>query len=288
MTLEGIRRHRIPRGGSVATTLLRTAVWAAVAFNLFLLAWVVLTSFKTTREVFDHPWAFPHHLSFGNFGTAWNVGGFGPAAVHSVLVSFATAFASVFIAAPAAYAISRPGSRAGRTLSLFFALGIGVPVQVIVLPIFLMLARANLTDSLTGLTLAYVGMAMPFTVFLLTAFFSSLPTELEEAAALDGAGPLRTYWQIMLPVARPGLVTAFILQLIGAWNETMLALVALVDPGKQTLPLALVGFIQQQQHNGTNWGGMFAGICVVVLPMVALFALVGRRITEGLTVGMGK
>ncbi|HEY3004898.1 MAG TPA: carbohydrate ABC transporter permease, partial [Kribbellaceae bacterium] len=210
------------------------------------------------------------------------------AAVNSTLTALVASAVAVVLAAPAAYALSRGGSRAGRPLTLLFALGIGVPTQVILLPIFLMLSRLDLIDSLVGLSLAYVGTAMPFTVFLLTGFFRSLPAELEEAAALDGAGAWRTFLQIVLPVARSGVVTAFVLQLIGNWNETMLAIVLVQEPGKQTLPVALLGFVQQQEFTGTNWGGMFAGACVVVLPMVALFCWLGRRITEGLTVGVGK
>ncbi|MFF1951736.1 carbohydrate ABC transporter permease [Kitasatospora herbaricolor] len=264
------------------------AVWAVVAANIALLIWVILTSLKDTREVFEHPWRLPTSPTLENFRNAWEVGNFGTATLNSVLVTLVSAALGVAIAAPAAYALSRPGSRAGRPLTLFFALGIGVPTQVIVLPVFLMLNQIGLTDSLPGLTLAYVGTSMPFAVFLLTAFFRSLPGELEEAAALDGAGTWTTFVRIMLPLARSGLVTAFVLQAIFTWNETMLALVLLQSTDKQTLPLALLGFVQQQQFTGTNWGGIFAGVCIVVLPMLALFSWLGRRITEGLTVGAGK
>ncbi|MFF1873211.1 carbohydrate ABC transporter permease [Kitasatospora herbaricolor] len=283
--------HRSPtrtRRSSRALAPLRVAVWAVVAANIALLIWVILTSLKDTREVFEHPWRLPTSPTLENFRNAWEVGNFGTATLNSVLVTLVSAALGVAIAAPAAYALSRPGSRAGRPLTLFFALGIGVPTQVIVLPVFLMLNQIGLTDSLPGLTLAYVGTSMPFAVFLLTAFFRSLPGELEEAAALDGAGTWTTFVRIMLPLARSGLVTAFVLQAIFTWNETMLALVLLQSTDKQTLPLALLGFVQQQQFTGTNWGGIFAGVCIVVLPMLALFSWLGRRITEGLTVGAGK
>ncbi|MGW2153840.1 carbohydrate ABC transporter permease [Nonomuraea sp. NPDC001699] len=266
----------------------RMAVWAVVAADVALLAWVLITSLKSTREVFDHPWRLPMPPTPDNYLTALEVGNFGRAAVNSAVVDVLSSLLAVAVAAPAAYALTRTTTRAGRPLTLLFALGTGVPTQVILLPIFLMLSSLELTSTLTGLTLAYVGTAMPFTVFLLTGFFRSLPGELEEAAALDGAGVWRTFLRIVVPVARPGLVTVFVLQLIVSWNETMLALVLMQDDEKETLPVALIGFAQQQQYTGTNWGGMFAGVCVVVLPMVVLFAWVGRRVTEGMTLGMGK
>ncbi|MFI6481783.1 carbohydrate ABC transporter permease [Nonomuraea sp. NPDC050663] len=267
---------------------MRAAVWTIVAANVALLAWVVITSLKTTRDVFDHPWRLPIPPTLDNYLTALEVGNFGRAAVNSVIVGLVSSVLAVVIAAPAAYALSRTMNRAGRPLTLLFALGTGVPTQVILLPIFLMLSSLELTSTLTGLTLAYIGTAMPFTVFLLTGFFRSLPGELEEAAALDGAGAWTTFLRVVLPVARPGLVTVFVLQLIVSWNETMLALVLMQETEMETLPVALIGFAQQQQYTGTNWGGMFAGICVVVLPMIALFAWVGRRVTDGMTLGMGK
>lgn len=267
---------------------LRAFTWIVVAANLAVLAWVLITSLKPTREVFEHPWRLPLPPTTENYVTAWQVADFAQATWNSVVVSLVSSALAVVIAAPAAYMLSRGNTRAARPITLFFALGIGVPTQVLLIPIFLLLADLELTNSLLGLNLTYLGLSMPFTVFLLTGFFRSLPGELEEAGAIDGAGTWRTFWQIMLPVARSGLVTAFVLQLIGNWNETLLALVIMQDTDKMTLPVALIGFIQQQQYTGTNWGGIFAGVCIVVVPMVVLFAWLGRRITEGLTVGVGK
>ncbi len=136
--------------------------------------------------------------------------------------------------------------------------------------------------------LVYIGVSMPFTVFLLTAFFRSLPLEMEEAAALDGTTAFGTFWRITLPLAKGGILTAFVLQVISHWNETLLALTLLQSTEKYTLPVALISFIQQQTYSGADWGGLFAGLCIVVLPMLAIYLWLGRRLTEGLTLGMGK
>ena len=154
--------------------------------------------------------------------------------------------------------------------------------------LFVMLAAVNLTDSLVGLILVSIGFGMPFTVFLLTGFFRSLPSELEEAAALDGASPMATFWRVMVPVARGGLVTALVLQIISNWNETLIALALLQNTNKYTLPLALIAFVQEQTYSGANWGGLFAGLCIVIIPMLVVYLWLGRRLSEGLTLGVGK
>ncbi|MPV38151.1 ABC transporter permease subunit [Georgenia subflava] len=265
-----------------------TLIWGLVGFNVLLLLWVVLQSLRGTREIFDNPWGLPTSLRFENFVDAWTASNFGTAALNSLNVTIVSSVLTVAIAAPAAYYLSRQESRLTNVLTMYFILGLGVPVQVILLPLFVMMSRLYLTDSLIGLNLVYIGTSMPFTVFLLTAFFRSLPSELEEAAALDGTSPFQTFWRIMLPLAKGGLLTAFVLQVISHWNETLLALTLLQSTDKFTLPVALISFVQQQTYSGADWGGLFAGLCIVILPMVVVFVWLGRRLTEGLTLGMGK
>jgi len=151
-----------------------------------------------------------------------------------------------------------------------------------------MLAKVDLINCLIGLMLVSIGVGMPFTVFLLTGFFRSLPSELEEAAALDGASPVATFVRVMLPVARGGLITALVLQIISNWNETLIALTLLQSTDKYTLPLALISFVQQQTYSGADWGGLFAGLTIVILPMLIVYVLLGRKLSEGLTLGVGK
>lgn len=275
-------RRRGPRALGVAFT------WLFVAFNVGVLAWLVLASLKTTNEIFDAPLGFPDSLKLSNYEQAWTVSNFSAAARNTVALVALAAVTIVTISAPAAYVLSRIPSRMSGRLTLLFALGIGVPPQVIVLPLFVLVQRMNLVDSLTGLFLLYVVFSLPFTVFLLTGFFRSLPGELEEAAALDGCSPGHTFWRIMLPLARPGLITALILNAIFLWSETFLALIFIQSTENQTLSLALLGLMQTLQYQGANWGALFAGVCIVVLPMLALYVWLGRRITEGMTLGAGK
>jgi N-acetylglucosamine transport system permease protein len=163
----------------------------------------------------------------------------------------------------------------------------GIPLQAVLVPLFLMTNWLGLADSLFGLGIVYVAISLPFTVFLLTGFFRSLPTEIEEAAALDGASGVRTFVGVMLPLAQPGIITAFTLNVVLLWNETLLVLVLITDNTQYTLPRALLGLYGTMQYTG-NWGGLFAGSIIVATPVLVIFALLSRRIIEGMTLGASK
>ncbi|TYC20830.1 carbohydrate ABC transporter permease [Micromonospora sp. MP36] len=284
-------RRRGPASLSGTGPLRRVGVglmWLIVLANVAGLGWMALQAFRDTRSILATPWGLPKGFSVENFVEAWTVSDFATATWNSTWVTLVSSVLTVAVAAPAAYWLSRQESRLSRGLTLFFVLGLGVPVQVILIPLFVMLNSVRLIDSLVGLNLVYIGLSMPFTVFLLTGFFRSLPAELEEAAALDGASPAGVFWRVMLPMAKGGMLTAFVLQLIGHWNETLLAVTLLHSTENYTLPVALISFVQQQTYSGADWGGLFAGLCIIVLPMLAVYVWLGRRLTEGLTLGMGK
>ncbi|GAA1354074.1 carbohydrate ABC transporter permease [Streptomyces beijiangensis] len=286
--IRGLRRHRTQRTGPFQRFLGAPLVWLFVAFNVAVLAWLLLSSTKTTRDLIATPWSLPHAIQWDNFARAWSAGNFGPAALNSAVLVAGTAAATIAVAAPAGYALSRLGARSAEGMTSLFAIGLGIPAQAIFLPLYAVMNSLGLVDSLWGLGLLYTATSMPFAVFFLTGFFRSLPAELEEAAALDGATPWYTFWRIMLPLARSGLVTLLLLNVIGHWGETFFALVFIQSQSLQTLPLAMLGFLQQMQYSGADWGGMFAGIAIVVLPIVVLYIWLGRRIIEGMTLGSGK
>lgn len=281
-------RAAIGRDRSVFRAIGLVLLWLFVALNIGWMVWMVIQAFRDTRSILSDPWGLPASLDMSNFVTAWTVGDFATATLNSVVTTTVSSVITVAIAAPAAYYLSRVDNRLTQSLTMYFVLGLGIPAQVILIPLFVMLNEVYLTDSLIGLNLVYVGVSMPFTVFLLTAFFRSLPLEMEEAAALDGTTAFGTFWRITLPLAKGGIVTAFVLQVIAHWNETLLALTLLQSTEKYTLPVALISFIQQQTYSGADWGGLFAGLCIVVIPMLVIYLWLGRRLTEGLTLGMGK
>lgn len=263
-------------------------VWLIVAFNVAIFVFILMSSFKTTTEIFGAPWAFPVDLHLENWSRAWTSSGFGRATLNTLLLVVAGALSVVVISAPAAYILSRINSRPAGFVTVFFALGLGIPAQVTVIPLFVMMAEAGFANSLFGLYVLYTATHLPFTVFLFTGFFRSLPRDLEEAAGIDGASPSRTFWQIMLPLARSGIITVLTLNAIGMWNETFLALVFLQSDEKFPLSLALLNFLASMQYSGADYGALFAGVCVLLLPMLALYMWLWRRIIEGMTLGAGK
>ncbi|RJL30093.1 carbohydrate ABC transporter permease [Bailinhaonella thermotolerans] len=263
-------------------------VWLIVAADIALLIWIFLTSLRDTKDIFARPFALPTSAELGNYANAWGEGGFGAAALSSVLLAVVSSIAAVAISAPAAYMLARRRTRTSNSITMLFAMGLGVPGQVLLVPLFVAMASVGLVDTYTGLNLIYIGLALPFTVYLLTGFFAGVPLVLEEAAAIDGASGVRAFVRVILPVARGGLITAFLLHFIGSWNETLFAIAFMQSDDKVTLPVALVNFVKMQQFNGLDWGTMFAGMCIILAPMVALFAWMGSRIIQGMTVGIGK
>jgi N-acetylglucosamine transport system permease protein len=276
---------------NVASTLalvLRTAfvgVW--VLFTVWILLWLVLSSLKGSRQIFAGMWGLPTEVHLENYESAWLSTDLATAMRNSIVVDAISTAAILALAAPAAYALSRVDFRGAGTVLNFFVVGIGIPLQVLLIPLYVMMARLGLVNSLVGLSIEYIAVSLPFTVFLLTGFFRTLPSELEEAAMLDGASPLATFVRIMLPLAAPGLITAAIINVVGIWNEFFLALVLLNENSKYTLPVAIVNMYGSLKFTG-NWGGLLAGIVIVILPITTVYVLLSNRIIRGLTFGSGR
>lgn len=288
------RRPR-PAPGSRRLSPLRllgsAIVWLFTAGNLLVLYWLITASFKTPVEIFTKPFALPYqwfHVGkpFRNFVYAWNNAGFGDAVLSTVVLVGLATVATVAISAPCAYALTRLGVRGSGVLTNGVAIGMGVPFQTVIIPLFVAFSEIRL-DNQYGLFVLYVALSIPFTVFLLTGFFRSLPDEIEEAAALDGASPVRVFVSVVLPLARGGVITALTLNAIGLWNETLLAIVFLKDQAHFTLSRALFTFYGAASYQ-SEYGGLIAGVAIVVLPMLLLYVVLARRIITGLTLGAGK
>jgi N-acetylglucosamine transport system permease protein len=260
-----------------------------VGFNVALLLWIFISSLKRSGEIFSRATALlpPTEIQWGNYVDAWQRSEFGTALFNTVLVVVLSAVVVVALGAPAAYVLSRTSARSAHAMTTFFVVGMGIPLQAIVIPIFVMMNTLGLVNSLFGLGVIYVAISLPFTVFLLTGFFRTLPTEVEEAAAIDGASGVRTLATIMLPMAQPGIVTAFTLNVVLLWNETLLVLMLVSDSSQFTLPRALLSLNTAMQYTG-NWGGLFAGVVIVAVPIIVIFFVLSQRIIEGMTLGVNK
>lgn len=292
---QPVRTPAGSRGGTLVWTLLKIGIVAWCVFNIALLVWVVINSFRGGSRIFSHPLELPRAIDFVNYVSAWSVSSLGRGFLNSALLVVVCTAITVTIAAMAAYVLARTRVPTAGPITAFFAIGLGIPVQVVLIPLFVLMnsissfmySSVGWWDERLSLGLLYVATSLPFAVFLLTGFFRSLPTDLEEAAALDGASAWTTFTRIMGPLARPGITTAAMLTAMGLWNETLLALVFITDNTKYTLPQSLLGLYGTMQYT-SDWGGLFAGIVIVVIPTVLLYAFLGKRLIEGMTLGTGK
>ncbi|MFO7323131.1 MAG: carbohydrate ABC transporter permease [Chloroflexota bacterium] len=256
-------------------------------FTIFALSWVVLASLKTNREVFREPFTIPAEPQFVNYQRVWENSQVGQSFVNSLIIVGLSVLFILLVSAPASYILSRARFRGRNLLTMIYIAGIGIPYPLLFIPLFAMLAGLKLINTMPGLILVYVSLSVPFTVYILTGFFSSLPQELEDSAVIDGATDFQVFRKIMLPLARPGLITAAIFNFIGLWNEFQLALIFIQDPDKRPLSLSLYALKNSMTYSG-DWAGLFAGVVIVVVPTVLLFILLSERMISGITLGSVK
>ncbi|HUU68898.1 MAG TPA: carbohydrate ABC transporter permease [Planctomycetota bacterium] len=259
---------------------------AVVVYPMF---WLLGTSLKTDREIFLRPFSLPAlgDLQWGNFASAWTRGHFSAYFLNSVVVTAATICLTLLLASMAAYALSRFSFRGARPLFFYFLAGLMIPLQLAIVPLFFQMKGLHLLNSLAGLLIAYVAFGLPFAIFVMTGFFRSLPSALYESAVLDGAGEFRAFWSIMLPLARPGLITVGIFSFLGTWNEFFIAFMFLSGEGSQgvrTLPLGLADVTIASQYR-SDWGMAFAGLVLIMLPTLIVYIILQRHITKGITLG---
>lgn len=252
--------------------------------TLLAFTWVIMISLKTTPEFLStSPWAPPKIAHFDNYITAWEKAKIGSYFGNSILVSTSGAVLSVLVSAMAAYVIARIPFKFNELFGNYFLIGYMVPLMLTFIPLFFMLHEFSVDNGLLILTLLYIASGIPFNTYVLRGFFESLPTEIEEAATMDGASPLRTFTQIMLPLAWPGLVSTFLINFLSLWNEFFLALVFLKKENA-TVPLGLFYMAQRAEYTA-QWTDLFAGMIIATIPILLVFALLQDQITHGMTEG---
>jgi ABC-type glycerol-3-phosphate transport system permease component len=260
------------------------------AISVFPVFWMASTAFKPNDEIFSStPHPLPAHPTLEHFDLIVGGGvadvGFWTYFRNSLVVAMVTVVVSGLLALLAATAVARFRFRF-RTVFLIMLLIVQmVPCEALVIPLFLDLKRADLLNSLTGLTVVYIGFALPFSIWMLRGFVAAVPKELEEAASIDGAGPVRTFFRVLLPLVAPGLVATSIFSFITAWNEFIFAYTFLGDQNTYTLPIMLQYFFGR---TGTDWGPIMAASTLLTVPVIAFFLLVQRRMVSGLTAGAVK
>ena len=259
-------------------------MWLWMLLVLAPLLWTLLSSFKTSREIFQSPFSLPEHWSFDNYVNAWTSAGIGKYFFNTVIVVVTSMVIVMLLGAMMAYALARfqfPGRFIIHKLVLA---GMTFPIFLAVVPLFFTLQGLNLLNSLTGLIVTYVAFALPFTVFFLIPFFEDLPGELAEAASIDGANEWRIFFQVMLPMAAPGMASVAILNFCGLWNQFLLPVVLNSDPNKMVLTQGMQTFASSAGY-AVDFGAMFAASILTILPVLTVYVLFQRQLLASVSQG---
>jgi N-acetylglucosamine transport system permease protein len=260
-------------------------VGAWVLFTFVLIGWVFFASLSTSSEIFsDRMFQFKTGFHFENYIKAWTTQKVSVFFMNSLFYTMASCAAVVLIAAPAAYALSRFRFAGNGFIQNMFAAALGIPVIMIIMPLFGLMSGLRLTNNRGALIFLYTAMNVPFGVFFLLAFFKNLSFTYEEAAAMDGCSPVKTFWRIMFPLAQPGIVTLTVFNFITIWNEYFMSLIFANKSAVRPVAVGLYSMIQSMRYTG-DWGGMFASVVIVFLPTFVLYILLSEKIIKGVTAG---
>ncbi|HEY86223.1 MAG TPA: carbohydrate ABC transporter permease [Chloroflexi bacterium] len=258
------------------------AIWAVVV--IFPMAWLLYSSFKTDKEIFFSPWALPAAPQWDNFSRAWTEAHIGDYFLNSFLVVLPALFLIVFLSAMAAYVLARFPFPGNRFIFYLFMAGMLFPVFMALIPLFFLVRTLGMLNTYHGLVLVYVAYSFPFSVFFLTGFFKSLPSELHEAAIIDGANQYQVFFKIMLPLAQPGLISIGIFNFLGMWNQYLLPVVLMTDSKRYLLTQGLA-FMLHQQYYKNDWSGLFAAVSLIMIPSLIVYVIFQGQIQKGITVG---
>ncbi|HZO76336.1 MAG TPA: carbohydrate ABC transporter permease [Ktedonobacteraceae bacterium] len=265
---------------SKSLALLIVLFWSAlVIVPLIVLLSVAL---KSPTDLLNNPLGWPAQFLWSNFADAWNNAALGQALVNSVLITSITLLGLIVCGAMAAYPLARfTGSWSQRTY-LYFVAGLIVPLQLGLFPLYKEMHDLGFINTYHGVILLYIAINLPFVIFLYTGFIKTVPRELEEAALLDGAGPMQTFWMIVFPLLRPVTATVAITSALSVWNDFFIPLIFLQRDGMQTLPLAIYNFVGQFND---NWSLIFASVIISSLPLIVLFLILQRYFIKGIAAG---
>lgn len=288
-TVEGHveRKGKDSRSDKVVAGVSHTmlALWSLMV--LIPLAWTLISSFKTTKEIFASPFSLPEVWQFQNYVNAWNTAGIGSYFLNTVIVVGCALVIVMVLGSMCAYVLARfvfPGYRAVYYLMLA---GLTFPVFLAIVPLFFILKNMGLLNTLPGLIIVYVAFALPFTVFFLFAFFKALPNEIAEAAQIDGAGEWRTFFQVMLPMAKPGLASVLIFNFLGLWNQYLIP-VAINTKTENWVLSQGIAAVAGQMGYAVDFGALFAAAIIVVVPVLIVYIIFQRQLQGSVSAGTMK
>ena len=256
--------------------------WAVTV--IFPMIWMIYSSFKTDQELFFSPWAAPVELQWDNFARAWTKAHVGDYLLNTLIVVVPALLLTLIISAMAAYVLARFEFVGRRFLFYMFLSGMLFPVFLALVPLFNLVNQLKMLNTFHGLIIVYIAYSLPFTIFFLTGFFKTLPTEIEESAIMDGANPYQVFFKVMLPMASPGLISMGIFNFLGMWNQYVLPLVLISDESKYMLSQGLA-FMLFKQFYENDWSALFAALTIIMVPTLIVYITFQKQIQDGITTG---
>lgn len=291
--MKGINKTKSNGTNSLYKIFIYIALIILAVSIIVPVAWVFMASLKSNAEFVGqdiNPFAFPKKLVWENFSTAFGKAKMGEYLLNSVMVTALALSILLVVALPASYCLARFEFKGKKFLSAGFMAGLFVNVNYIVVPIFLMLSSANkmfdvrfFLNNRLILAIVYASTHLPFTIYLLSGYFKTLPKSYEEAALIDGCGYFKTMIKIMVPMARPSIITVILFNFLAFWNEYIIAFTLMTTKNK-TLPVGLQNLMAVEK-TATNYGIMYAGLVIVMIPTLVLYILVQKKLTQGMSLG---
>lgn len=258
---------------------------AWILFTAILLVWILGASLSTSKEIYSGTvFQFASGFHFENFVTAWKAQNISVFLGNSLLYASVSCVGTLLIAAPAAYVLSRYTFLGRKTIKSGFIFAMSIPSMLIILPLFSLASQLGVTGMRPTLIILYICMNVPFATTFLLNFFGTLSRTYEEAAAIDGCPPMRTFWSIMLPLAQPGLITVGIFLFLNVWNEYFMALIFASSDSMKNVGVGLFSLVTAMKSVG-NLGGLFAAVIIVFLPTFIIYIFLSEKIIAGVTGG---
>lgn len=277
-------KKNIKPSNLLSRAAIKLSFWVYSVIVIFPMLWCIMSSLKTTKEFYADVWALPKSLYFENFKTAWKTANIGINVVNSVVIVACSVLLAMILAAMVSYVVTRYRFPGSGFIKILFILGTFVPLMLGTIPEFLILQKLHLYNTRIGLVLVYTVYSLPLSVMILTSIFETIPSTYAEAAMIDGCGHFQVFFRIMLPLSKSGLVTISIFNFLWTWNDYLYAMTFLPSASKRTLPVGMV-MLQSTAMYKTDWGALFAGLVIIMIPSVVIYAFFNKQLQSGMNAG---
>lgn len=285
---SGARRPAPSPLDVLSKTVMYAVLVSWLVMVVFPMLWSIMSSLKSDQEIFFSPWSLPTALMWDNFARAWIKARMGEYLTNTLIIIIPALALTLLFSAMVAYVLARFEFRGRALIQTVFLLGMIFPLFLALVPLYFVMQVTHLLDTYHGLILVYVAYSLSFTTFFLTNFFKTLPKELGEAALIDGASQFDIFFQVYLPLARPGLITMGIFNFLGQWNQYILPNTLMItNTDTETHYVLSQGlyYLQAQQFYQNDWSGLFAAVTIVMIPTLVVYLIFNDRIEKGMTAG---